>query len=1094
MNIQRFLGATALVGVLSALPAVAYAEADKSAPAAAPQTTTPQTTSPADPEATPQTDTSGEKEITITGSRIRSPNATSIIPITSISGDTLFTQGRNNVGDTLNDLPQLRSTFAQQNPGLGVGIAGLNLLDLRGLGTVRTLVLVNGRRHVGSDILNNATSVDINTIPTDLVERIDIVTGGNSAVYGSDAIAGVVNFVLKQNFDGVQIRGNAGVAGAGFGGNQYVSVVAGKNFSDGRGNVTVSGEYAHQERVFASDVPWYRTQDGLFVTDVDPSGLTNGSDGFPDRSYLRDVRSSTINRYGLIPINQPASNPTCGVGLGQTNGAPGSTGSGGGTNGVPYSCGYIFTQDGRLVQETGTRFGSGPNSGLIGGNGQSGREEKLLSVYPYQQRFNFNMLGHYTFAPAIEAFVEAKWTRIEALGSNAGPSFTQGTGTQFDSREKVRLDNPFLNPADRTTLANLILASGCNTSFTSVCTTLSPTDIANINNGSYRMVIGRQFADSGIRDEYFKRDTYRIVGGLRGTFNDDWSYELSANYGQMNQTTTTYGYVDKQRFMLSFDAGRNPVTGQIQCRSQFSPAAAIAFPNTAFNQARLASDIAACVPYNPFGGLDNSAAAKYFVHNEVDRARMTQFDLLAYISGDSSQLFSLPGGPVRFSIGGEYRSETARYDQDPFDFAGRSNAIPGLSFAGNTFKVKEAYGEIQIPILKDVPFFHDLSASGAARVSWYQGGIGTVWTYNYGGEWAPTQDIRFRGTYGRAVRAPNVTETGSPLVPNFAPGFIDPCRASAIGTGSGTRAKNCQDDLGALLTTGSFANQATYSLPVVSGSNPNLKPETSDSWTIGGVLTPRWIKGFTVSVDYYNIRVNGVITSVTAQTIANNCYDAATLNNPFCALFTRYRGTGNGPLGEVPGQILGNSLIQAPLNFAKYQRKGIDTQINYTTRLSSNVRLSTNLIYTHSLKASNYTNTTDPTREDRLLSELGNPRDEFQWDTDLTVGAVTFGYRLHFIGPMYLNTFEDFNSLQGRAPENADYASFEKYPSVAYHSVRVQWDLKNGNGFGKSYQMFFGVDNLLDKHPPLGSTATGSGSAIYDFRGRNFYAGFRAGF
>jgi len=1090
MNIQRLMGATALVGVLSAMPAIAYAKSDTpvpatptSAAAAAPQTA-PQADPQADPQATPASDT---QEITITGSRIRSPNATSLIPITSISGDTLFTQGRNNVGDTLNDLPQLRSTFAQQNPGLGVGIAGLNLLDLRGLGTVRTLVLVNGRRHVGSDILNNAVSVDINTIPTDLIERVDIVTGGNSAVYGSDAIAGVVNFVLKNNFDGLQVRGNAGVSEAGFGGNQYVSVVAGKNFGDGQGNITVSGEYAHQQRVFASDIPWYRTQDGLFVTDIDPAGLTNGSDGYPDRSYLRDVRSSTINRYGLIPINQSAANPACGVGLGSTNGAPGNTG-------VPYSCDYIFTQAGRLQQETGTRFGSGPNPGFIGGNGQSGREDKLLSVYPYQKRFNFNMLGHYTFAPAIEAFVEAKWTRVEALGSNAGPSFTQGTGTQFDSREKVRLDNPFLNPADRTTLANLILASGCNTSFTSVCTALSSADITNINNGSYRMVIGRQFADSGIRDEYFKRDTYRLVGGLRGTFNSDWSYEISANYGQMNQTTTTYGYVDKQRFLLSFDAGRNPVTGQIQCRSQFDPAAAIAFANTAFNQARLASDIAACVPYNPFGGLDNSAAAKYFVHNEVDHARMTQFDLLAYISGDSSQLFSLPGGPVRFSIGGEYRSETARYDQDPFDFAGRSNAIAGLSFAGDTFKVKEAYGEIQIPILKDVPFFHDLSASGAARVSWYQGGIGTVWTYNYGGEWAPTQDIRFRGSYGRAVRAPNVTETGSPLVPNFAPGFIDPCRASAIGTGSSTRAKNCQDDLGALLTSGSFANQATYSLPVLSGSNPDLKPETSDSWTIGGVLTPRWIKGLTVSVDYYNIRVNGVITSITAQTIANNCYDAATLNNPFCALFTRYRGTGNGPLGEVPGQILGNSLIQAPLNFAKLQRKGIDTQVSYTTRVGSNVRVSTNLIYTHGLKNSNYTNTTDPNREDRLLSELGNPRDEFQWDTDLTVGQLTFGYRMHFIGPMYLNTFEDFNSLQGRPAENADYASFQKYPSVTYHSVRIQWDLKNVGRVAKSFQMFVGVDNLLDKHPPLGSTATGAGSSIYDIRGRNFYAGFRAGF
>ena len=152
------------------------------------------------------------------------------MPITSIAGESFLKQGQTNIGDTLNDLPQLRSTFAQQNPGLGIGIAGLNLLDLRGLGTQRTLVLVNGRRHVPADILNNAVSPDVNTIPNDLIERVDIVTGGNSAIYGSDAIAGVVNFVLRRDYEGVQLRAQAGVSEEGYGGNQYVSGMVGKNF------------------------------------------------------------------------------------------------------------------------------------------------------------------------------------------------------------------------------------------------------------------------------------------------------------------------------------------------------------------------------------------------------------------------------------------------------------------------------------------------------------------------------------------------------------------------------------------------------------------------------------------------------------------------------------------------------------------------------------------------------------------------------------------------------------------------------------------------------------------------------------------------
>lgn len=1094
MNISQLMGATALASAAFLLPQLAFAQATQPVEAAQCANDAAQ----ADPSCV--VDSTGAESdsgtVTITGSRIRVPNNESIVPITSIAGDQIFQQGRNNVGDTLNDLPQLRSTFSQQNPGLGVGIAGLSLLDLRGLGTQRTLVLVNGRRHVPGDILNNAVSVDVNTIPNDLIERIDIVTGGNSAVYGSDAIGGVVNFILKSDFDGIQVRGNTAVSEEGYGGNQYISAMVGKNFGDGRGNVVLHGEFANQDRVFGADIPWFRSQDGLFVTDVDPAGLTGGSDGFPDRTFLRDVRSSTIHRFGLIPINQRTSNAVCGIGLGQTNGQPGSVATPGGTSGVPYSCGYIFTPEGRLVQQTGTRFGSGPNSGLIGGNGQTGREDRLLSVYPEQQRYNFNFLGKYEFARAAEIFIEAKWSKIDTIGSAAGPSFAQGQLTQFDIRERVRLDNPFLNPADRTTLANALLASGCRNSFSVACGAgnLTAADIAAINDGSYRMTIGKQFADSGIRDEKFDRTTWRVVGGIRGNFNEDWGYELSANYGKFTQTTTTYGYFDKQRFMLSMDAGRNPVSGAIQCRSQFDPTAAIAFGGTDFNASRLASDVAACVPYNPFGAPDNRAAANYFVYNSVDHAKMEQFVLSGFVSGDTSGFFNLPGGPLSFALGGEYRSEKVEYVQDEFAAAGNTNGLAGLGYAPDAFKVKEAYGELRLPILRDVPFFQQLTLSGAARVADYNNSAGTVWSYNAGGEWSPIRDLRFRANYGRAVRAPNVSETAGALTPNFAPSFSDPCRAANIGGGSQYRAANCQSDLGALLTSDSFANQATYSLPVVSGSNPNLQAEESDSWTFGGVFQPSFMRGFTLSADYYNISVDGVITSVSAQQIANSCYDLPSLDNPFCGLFERFRGPGTGSLGEVPGQILGNSLVQAPLNYAKRIRKGIDTQISYRKNFSENLSLSTNLIYTHNIKVSNYTNPQDPTFENVVLSELGTPKDEFQFYADVQVGQLTFGYRAHLIGTQYVNTYEDFNSVGGRAPENADYAAIMKYPVVTYHALRLQWDLEDSEGKPTGYQFYAGADNIFNQRPPLGSTATGEGSAIYDIRGRNLYAGFRARF
>src|SRR4051812_39519534 len=194
----------------------------------------------------------GGGAIVITGSRIRRPNLESTVPITSVGGEEFFETSQVSVGDVLNDLPALRSTFSQANSTRFLGTAGLNLLDLRGLGTQRTLVLVNGRRHVGGDILNNAVSVDTNTIPTDLIERVDVVTGGNSAVYGSDAIAGVVNFILKKDYEGLQVRGQGGISDEGDAGNYYASVLWGTNFMEDRGNVAINFEYAKQDAWFAS--------------------------------------------------------------------------------------------------------------------------------------------------------------------------------------------------------------------------------------------------------------------------------------------------------------------------------------------------------------------------------------------------------------------------------------------------------------------------------------------------------------------------------------------------------------------------------------------------------------------------------------------------------------------------------------------------------------------------------------------------------------------------------------------------------------------------------------------------------------------------
>ncbi|HEX8447943.1 MAG TPA: TonB-dependent receptor plug domain-containing protein, partial [Allosphingosinicella sp.] len=637
--------------------------------------------------------------ITVTGSRIRRPNLESNVPITSLGGEEFFQQGNNNIGDMLNELPQLRSTFGQQNAGRFLGTTGLNLLDLRGLGTQRTLVLVNGRRHVPADILNNGVSPDVNTIPNDLVERVDIVTGGNSAIYGSDAIAGVVNFILRRNYEGLQVRGHAGISGYGAGGNQYVSAMYGMNFGGDRGNITVHGEYAHQDRVYGSDIPFLRRVDGFLVQDVDircgptnpgtcdPLVNANNSDGIPDRVFYRDIRAANINQFTQIAFAQRAAQPggpQCGTGL---RNSPAN-----GPAGTPYNCVFFFSPDGStLTQQTGTRVGSGPLGSFIGGNGPTGREGTLLTALPFQERYNANLLAHFTVSDAFEPFVEAKYVRVNTQGQNSSPAFVQGS-TLDGSRERIRLDNPFLTPAVRQQITNLVLGYQTRPSQTAQ-TALTAGDLANIANGSFRFPIQRFFTDLGSRDERSQRETFRAVVGARGTFNDDWSYEVSANYGKVKEDTTILGNVDLARLLLSLDAGRANPNAPITCRSSFDAAARV--DPFGFGPERLAADVAACVPYNPFGQPGtNQAARDYITRDTTARATLNQLVLSAFASGDTSEWFELPGGPVRFAGGLEYRRERLFYEQDEFVSGGFSfyNAIP--TFDSDKFEVKEAYAEI----------------------------------------------------------------------------------------------------------------------------------------------------------------------------------------------------------------------------------------------------------------------------------------------------------------------------------------------------------------------------------------------------------------
>jgi outer membrane receptor protein involved in Fe transport len=1053
----RFLAASALAGtmILSPMAALAQATPDTAAPTAANQVDA-GTSNTATASLDTPADAVNEDAIVITGSRIRRPNLDSGAPITTVSGAEFFQTGKVSVGDILNELPQLATTFSQQQSTRFLGTRGLNLVDLRNLGTSRTLVLVNGRRHVAGDVLNSGVSVDINTIPTDLIQSVDVITGYGSSIYGSDAIAGAVNFKLRQDYQGVQLRGQSGVSQYGDGGNQYVSVLAGQNFADGRGNIAVNLEYAQQSKYFSSGRPALRQANGLVTVDSDTGA---SSDGNPDRIFLRDIRSSTISLGGLYRVASPTG--ACGRD----------------PLGAPYNCSYFFQPDGTLTQQTGQRVGLAPTGSFLGGNGYSGREGELSLLTPRLRRYSANALGHFEISDALVPFFEAKYVRSEAQGSQSGPFFSQGTTlgdpAATGNREQILLSNPYLTTQARAQITALRTAAG-----------LASTD-------NTRVSISRNWLDFGIRDEKLIRETYRGVVGVRGTFNDDWSYEVSANYGEHHEKNKIISNVNVQRYLLGIDSVRN-AAGQIVCRSQVNPAAAIAYvqnaDGTAANPALLASDIAACVPINPFGqGTLSQAARDYVQVDSRANGKITQFVASGFVTGDSSQLFELPGGPVGFSVGAEYRRETLKYELDDLTQQGYAfyNAIP--SFGAPSFGVKEAYAEIRVPLLKDVPFFQELTLSGSGRISDYKGATGTVYSYGGQAEWRPIRDVLLRGTYQRAIRAPNLTELYSAQGQNFAPAPNDPCAARNLSAGSSTRAANCA-------AAGRPANYDfvyNQSLSIVSGGNPNLTEETSDNYTVGTVITPSFAPGLSLSVDYYTITVNKVISSIDAQTILNNCYDSSDLNNPFCSLFSR-AGAGGGPRGEGAFQVLEDSLLASTFNFAKLKARGLDAELAYRHDFgpfAAGFRAN----YTRVLQRDDFTNPNDASFADRIMSEAGTPKDRLTVNVDGTAGKLTLGYQLRWVGKQVFGAAENTYTVNG-PPQNPDYSSPRFYGNVFYHDIRGEVAVND------QFALYGGVDNLLNRFGPFGSTGIGASldnvgnTGLYDNKGRSFYAGFRAKF
>jgi outer membrane receptor protein involved in Fe transport len=1026
-------GASALA--LSAMPSFAQ-EAKPAATAATPA-----------PTATAAADAEDEGIILVTGSRIARTGFDAPVPVTALTAAELTANGNVSIGDTLNQLPAFRSTFSTQNSGRFIGTAGLNILDLRGLGTGRTLVLVNGRRHVTAQPGSN--SVDVNTIPTDLIKRVDVVTGGNSAVYGSDAVAGVVNFILDDEFDGLRLRGQSGISSKGDRPTQLVTLTAGKNFSDNRGNIAINLEYSNLDQLRNLDRP---DLSGAFAGrnqfNATENVLTEPStgNGIPDTTFLRGVRNIGFSDGGAFTATCPAATATNAAVR-----ALNCTGLRSNTN-AELGRVFVFLPDGSLVandRDTDLRpFGSG-NS--VGANGLGSTQRNYGQLQPGVTRYAANLLAHYDVSDAFRPFIEAKYVRVDSLQASS-PSFTGGTLSG-----SVNINNPFLAPAAR---ATLVQALGTATNFT----------------------LSRNNVDFGARGEEHTRETFRGVVGVRGDFLDTWRYEAAFSYGRTDTFYTTEGNVNLANYGRALNAVRN-TAGQIVCAVNAD--------------AITTNDDPACRPLNLFGQGNVSPEALNYVIAQSSREQWAeQYNAIAYVSGDSSRWFDLPGGPIGFSVGGEWRREKDFSAFDEFTRSGATFLNSSGIFAPVPQRVLEGFGEIRLPILKDVPFFQELTVEASGRVSDYSvGQAGTTFAWNAGAIWSPVEGLRFRGGYAQAVRAPTQTNLFGALNQTFLNGLVDPCSQNRIRDNP-NRVANCaaggvpttQTFLG---STEPFTNVPTSGIAGFNGSNPLLNEERSTSITAGMVAQPKFIPGLLLAVDYWNIDVKNVIQSLLPQTIINQCYDApGGIDNQFCKSITRNpNGTfaGQSGVNHAGTQVFfpqtGSSFTSGPFNFARLKTSGIDVDVNYQMPSSGDFRFGARLIASYLINRDNFTDINIPTFINQQKLELGDPEWQGQLRLNASYKTFDFSWAARLVGKTTIATeYETQNSVQGRPPTNPDAFPQVFYPTVTYHDIRAQLNLGKNN-------IYLGVDNLFDQQPPFQLLGTEDGAGVYSNVGRFYYVG-----
>ena len=923
-------------------------------------------------------------EITVTGSRIARKDYSADSPIVTVGEDLIRSNGPATLESTLNLLPQLTPDSGSTSGGQAA--QGRATLNLRGLGPSRTLVLLDGRRLQPGDPLG---AVDLNSVPSALIENVEVITGGASAAYGSDAIAGVVNFRLKRNFEGLALDADYGVSQRGDGQNLNLAGTIGGNFAEGRGNAVLSVSYMDRQRVDRGSRAFF--QDGG-ITSVLPSGLIYAvATNLPSQAAINQV----FQGYGVTTTLSRAS-------------------------------AYSVNPDGTLFTLTPVYNFKFPQNGpyVITSNGQVA--VPLGEAAPLQQPLERETVFgrvNYKLAEDLEAYAQFNYAHYQNNQTGYGKN-------QAITRDVyLPVTNPFIPQALRT-----IAASRPN-----------PTAplLLYFNTGRFSPDIAQQ-----------TYEVSQVLGGIRGAVNAiDGTWDISASTGRSKLDSKLGGYVDRAAYLSLIEARDGGVS---ICQGGLNPLV-----------------------------LDRPSqdCLDYMLRELHETSTLKQTNLEANLQG---RLVTLPAGDLRFAAGLSYRKNSYSFSPDAQRINATVLAASVTSPTTGSTQSKEAYAELLVPVLADLPFIHRLDLNAAYRYADYDT-VGGVHTYKLSGDWQFTPSLSLRGGYQRAIRAPSVGELFQPIeqsgttVGRISAGLGDPCDI----TGSYRSGPNAAQVRALCIATGipaSVVDLHRFSGTSVQsnvGGNRNLKEETSDTYTLGMVLRPKWqsplLSNVSLSVDYFNIKIKDAVGLITGDVISQRCFNGAGDSNPtydaqnfYCKLIQR------GPSG-------GLAIIDTPLlNLAGYQTAGVDVQLDWSARIAYTSRIGLNLLASYvdkyaiqTLQGAKFTEYAGTIGNGQISSSaISHPRWRTVANASFDDGFFGLNLRWRWI-----------DKMSNAANVGISGATAPGVRAVNYFDANARFTISPAMVFR------LGILNLTDRQPPEWTGESATDSNLYDVVGRRVFAG-----